>query len=115
MPKFILVFCSTCKSLNCGIKMRQFTQIAYRKMGEFRKKIKGKMTFCPFALLKSLIYIISRKRKIYEKYFTARSDLIFQQALCLEKDKDVLSWFIGKLFNQKVTDLIIKTPSPANR
>lgn len=45
-----------------------------------------------------------------KKYFTAKSDLIFQQALCLEKDKDVLSWFIGKLFNQKVTDLIIKTP-----
>lgn len=45
-----------------------------------------------------------------KKYFTAKSDLIFQQALCLEKDKDILSWFIGKLFNQKVTALTIKTP-----
>ena len=45
-----------------------------------------------------------------KKYYTAKSDLIFQQALCLEKDKDVLSWFVGKLFNQEVTDLIIKTP-----
>lgn len=45
-----------------------------------------------------------------KKYYTAKSDLIFQQALCLEKDKDVLSWFVGKLFNQQVTDLIIKTP-----
>ena len=45
-----------------------------------------------------------------KKYFTAKSDLIFQQALCLEKDKDILSWFIGKCFNQKVTDLKIETP-----
>ena len=36
-----------------------------------------------------------------KKYYTAKSDLIFQQALCLEKDKDILSWFIGKCFNQK--------------
>ena len=45
-----------------------------------------------------------------KKYYTAKSDLIFQQALCLEKDKDILSWFIGKCFNQKVTDLKIETP-----
>lgn len=45
-----------------------------------------------------------------KKYYTAKSDLIFQQALCLEKDKDILSWFIGKLFDKKVTDLQIKTP-----
>lgn len=45
-----------------------------------------------------------------KQYFTAKSDLIFQQALCLEKDKELLSWFIGKLFNEEVTDLKIITP-----
>ena len=36
-----------------------------------------------------------------KKYFTAKYDLIFQQALCLEKDKDLLTWFLEKIFNQK--------------
>ena len=45
-----------------------------------------------------------------KKYFTAKYDLIFQQALCLEKDKDLLTWFLEKIFNQKIINLEIKTP-----
>ena len=58
---------------------------------------------------KQLYYLFERRDNM-QKYYTAKSDLIFQQALCLEEDKDILTWFIGQFFDEEIKDLKIETP-----
>ncbi len=47
------------------------------------------------------------KIMIEEKYYTAMNDLVFKNALCTEKNKDILKWLIEQIIGYKLDNLII--------
>ena len=44
---------------------------------------------------------------IKEKYYTAMNDLVFKNAMCTEKDKDILKWLIEQIIHYKLDGLTI--------
>ena len=47
------------------------------------------------------------KVKTKEKYYTAMNDVVFKNALCTEKNKDLLKWLLEKIIHKKIEKLII--------
>lgn len=44
------------------------------------------------------------------KFFTAKYDLIFKNALCTENNKDLLCWFLEKTLQVKIKRITLKVP-----
>ena len=45
---------------------------------------------------------------IKKKFYTARYDVIFKNALCTEENKDLLKWFLEKILDIEIENLILK-------